>query len=119
MTCAGNATEYCGGPNRLNLYNYTQPLPTSPSSGGGGGGSGTTSSVSPVTSNLPGTWAYSGCYVDNANGRVLGNEYDNNNITVEACIANCASENYTIAGIEYSIQCCKLYHVSCLRLLIV
>lgn len=29
MLCAGNSTEYCGGPNRLNMYNYTgTDLPT-------------------------------------------------------------------------------------------
>lgn len=63
--------------------------------------------VSPVTSGLPGTWTYAACYVDNANGRVLGNEYDNNAITVESCIAHCSASNFTIAAIEYSVQCCE------------
>lgn len=105
MVCAGNSSEYCGGPNRLSLYNYTQTLP-SLSTGAGGGGS-TTSSVSPVTSGLQGTWRYEGCYVDNANGRILGNELDSDTTTVESCIANCAGQNFTLAGIEYSTQCCE------------
>ena len=63
--------------------------------------------VSPVTSGLPGTWTYAACYVDNASGRVLGNEYDNTAITVETCIAHCSAINFTISAIEYSTQCCE------------
>ncbi|KAF8556655.1 DUF1929-domain-containing protein [Imleria badia] len=61
--------------------------------------------VSPVTSGLPGTWKYAACYVDNANGRVLGNEYDNSTTTVESCIAHCSASSFTLAAIEYSTQC--------------
>jgi len=103
MTCAGNSSEYCGGPNRLNLYNYTTGSTSSGgggTTGGGGTGSGGTGSPS-----LPGTWTYAACYVDNANGRVLGDEYDNNGMTVENCINYCIEGNYTLAGIEYSTQC--------------
>lgn len=105
MTCAGNSSEYCGGPYLLSMYNYTQAIaiapvvnPTDPTD---------PSTVSPVTSGLTGNWTYGGCYVDNVNGRVLGNEYDNSTMTVESCIANCAGQNFTIAAIEYSTQCCK------------
>ncbi|KAH7925711.1 copper radical oxidase-like protein [Leucogyrophana mollusca] len=107
MTCAGNSSEYCGGPNRLTVYNYTSTLPTTPPPGGGGGGGngGGKLAVSPVTSGLPGTWSYGACFVDNANGRALGNEYDNSSTTVESCIAYCTSGNYTLAAIEYSTQC--------------
>ncbi|KAG9312683.1 copper radical oxidase [Chiua virens] len=59
----------------------------------------------PVTKGLSGTWTYAACYVDNADGRVLGNEYDNSTTTVESCIAYCSASNYTIAAIEYSTQC--------------
>lgn len=101
MVCAGNSSEYCGGPNRLSLYNYTQTLPTSPGTGGG------SSTVFAVKTGLSGNWTYEGCYIDNANGRILGNELDSASTTVESCIANCASQNFTIAGIEYSTQCCE------------
>lgn len=80
-----------------------------------------------MTSGLPSPWEYAGCYVsvqvffsfrnqlhscgiirDNAYGRVMSNELpDNQNLTVESCIANCTAENYTLAGLEYSVQCCK------------
>ncbi|KAG6332530.1 hypothetical protein ID866_6559 [Astraeus odoratus] len=92
MTCAGNSSEYCGGPNRLNLYKYTA---TSTSTVSGG-----TSKIS-----IASTWAYEGCYVDNAYGRVLGDELETSTMTVEDCLARCQSDNYTIAGIEYGTQC--------------
>jgi hypothetical protein len=74
MTCAGNGTEFCGGPGRLNVYNYTGPAgslpaqkPTPPAggggSGGGGGGGVSTSPVYTVSSGLPTGWAYNSCYV--------------------------------------------------------
>jgi hypothetical protein len=61
--------------------------------------------VSPVTTGLPGTWKYAACYLDNANGRVLADEYDSSTTTVASCIAYCSSNNFTLAGIEYSTQC--------------
>jgi hypothetical protein len=108
MTCAGNSSEYCGGPDRLNLYNYTATIGST--SGGGtttGGGSGDTTGPSPVTTGLPGTWTYAACYVDNADGRVLADEYDSSTTTVASCVAYCSSNNFTLAGIEYSTQCCE------------
>lgn len=58
MVCPGNSTQYCGGPNRLNLYNYTGTPPTSPPPPPPPPG---TSSVNLVTS-LPGSWTYDGCW---------------------------------------------------------
>jgi len=104
MVCAGNSSEVCGGPNRLNVYNYTgtnlptNPNPPPPPPGGG--------NVFPVTSGLPAPWNYSACYVDNAFGRVLEYTQDSsNNMTVEACVATCQSQNFTLAGLEYTSQC--------------
>ena len=113
MVCAGNSSEYCGGPDRLNLYNYTGTLTT----GGGSTNGGSTGGPSSVHTGLPGNWTYGGCYVDNANGRVLGNEQDNNTMTVESCISYCSSSNLTIAGIEYGTQCCGS-RLSCLKIFI-
>jgi hypothetical protein len=45
-------------------------------------------------------------FSDNQNGRVLTTELpDNPNVTVEACIASCQSQNFTVAGLEWSVQC--------------
>lgn len=64
MPCAGNASEFCGGPARLNVYNLTDTtgLPPVSAPGGGGGGGGNDVPVFPVTS-LPAPWAYNACWV--------------------------------------------------------
>ncbi|KAI0058608.1 copper radical oxidase [Artomyces pyxidatus] len=108
MTCSGNSSEFCGGPNRLNVYNYTGTdlPPISNPGGGGGGGGGGGAPVFPVTSGLPPSWEYAACYVDNAHGRIFSTELpDNQNLTVENCIASCASQNFTLSGVEFSVQC--------------
>ncbi|EIN04521.1 galactose oxidase [Punctularia strigosozonata HHB-11173 SS5] len=110
MTCAGNSTEFCGGSNRLNVYNYTGtdlPPRTPGNNGGGGGGGGNNGApVFPVLSGLPSGWTYAACYVDNANGRVFTTELnDNPTLTVEGCINSCRSQNFTLAGMEFADQC--------------
>jgi hypothetical protein len=58
MVCSGNSSEFCGGPNRLNVYNYTgTDLP--PRDRGGDDGS----PVFPVLSNLQMGWSYNACWV--------------------------------------------------------
>lgn len=61
MLCAGNSSEFCGGPNRLNVYNYTGTdlPPQQPVGGGDPGGK----PVFPVTSGLPGNWTYDACWM--------------------------------------------------------
>jgi len=46
---------------------------------------------------------------DNAHGRIFQTELpDNQALTVENCIASCSSQGFTLAGLEYSVQCCTL-----------
>ncbi|KAF7334608.1 hypothetical protein MVEN_02290900 [Mycena venus] len=104
MACAGNISEFCGGPNRLTVYNYTgDDLPPPPVGGGGGGGG--QAGATAIATDLPTPWAYVGCFVDNANGPILTAETDNANLTMESCVATCDAQNFTIAGGEYSTQC--------------
>lgn len=105
MVCTGNPLEFCGGPNRLNVYNYTgDDLPTQP--GGGDGGGNTPPPPEPVTSGLPTTWAYQACFVDNANGRVFENAQPAGATnTIESCIAACDGLNFTVAGTEFGDEC--------------
>ncbi|MCJ1410361.1 hypothetical protein MMC19_004446 [Ptychographa xylographoides] len=107
MVCNGNSSEYCGGPNRLDMYQF------------GGTGTGTGSSTSTTTAppsgtttaagsatGLPTGWTYAGCYVDGANGRIMANQQpDSQTNTVESCVATCAAAGYTISGTEFSSQC--------------
>ncbi|KAJ7482564.1 hypothetical protein FB451DRAFT_1084926 [Mycena latifolia] len=101
--CAGNISEFCGGPNRLTVYNYTgTDLPPPPVGGDGGGAAG---GVTAIATDLPSPWAYVGCFVDGATGRALTIETDNANLTMEICVATCDAQNFTIAGGEFSTQC--------------
>lgn len=131
MTCDGNTAEICGGPNRLSLYQFvsggvvTTPNPTTtaksttksttapttaPTSKSTGSptttSKGSTVSGSGTATNLPAGWQYSGCWVDNANGRILPvAEANNAALTIENCIAYCVGQSYTVAGLEWSQQC--------------
>jgi hypothetical protein len=45
---------------------------------------------------------------DNAHGRVLADEIpDNASMTVETCVGLCDAANFTVAGIEFAVQCCR------------
>ncbi|KAJ7202648.1 glyoxal oxidase N-terminus-domain-containing protein [Mycena pura] len=106
MDCAGNAQELCGGPNRLTMYNYTgTDRPTGPVGGGGGaaGGGGGTTTFKPVT-DLPAPWAYVGCFVDNAHGRIVVNQLpDNTALTIEACVSSCKGQGFSLAAAEFGL----------------
>lgn len=56
MACSGDITQICGGPSRLNLFEYTGELPEQPGEPGDG-------DVLPVTEGLPESWHYHGCYM--------------------------------------------------------
>ena len=58
MLCTGNNTQYCGGPNRLNLYNYTGTPPTAPPPPPPPPGANPVYTVS----DLAGNWTYNGCW---------------------------------------------------------
>lgn len=102
MVCTGNAKEYCGGPDRLDLYSLngtaviSAPTGTSPPAT-------PTSSAGPITvTNLLG-YTYLGCYSEATNERAL-NGYllpiPAANTSVETCAAACSQ--YTYFGVEYS-----------------
>jgi len=121
MACNGNTTETCGGPNRLDVYDYNDAIATitisntasSTLSSATGTATGTatttggsTTSTSPVATSLPAGWTYKGCWVDQAYGRILStSEADNSALTIESCIATCIAAGYSIAGMEYYTQC--------------
>jgi hypothetical protein len=64
MACQGNASTLCGGPNRLEVYNFTGTLSGPPVvNPPGGGGGGADPNAHPVLMGLPTPWNYSGCYV--------------------------------------------------------
>ncbi len=109
MTCDGNDLEYCGGPNRLDMYSGTGTPPTS-TTGSAGGSTTTTAAVSVTSSGgataIPTSWKFDGCWVDNVYGRIIENQQpDNQALTVESCVNTCIGLGYTVAGMEYGVQC--------------
>ncbi|MCJ1242521.1 hypothetical protein MMC14_010529, partial [Varicellaria rhodocarpa] len=104
MICAGSDIEYCGGPDRLDLYQINGsahvPTPT-------GGSAPTVVPGVPIVVQTALSYVYSGCYVDNYDGiralSALENPESGDGNTVEACAAAC--EGYTYMGVEYGIEC--------------
>lgn len=64
-----------------------------------------------VSTNLPTTWTYQGCYTEIPNARALASaSYTNaTGMTEESCIAFCDTLGYIYAGTEYSQECCKCH----------
>ncbi|KAI9812048.1 MAG: hypothetical protein M1827_004941 [Pycnora praestabilis] len=55
---------------------------------------------------IPSGWAYKGCYIDGADGRILASqEPDSSTLTIESCVSTCVGLGYSVAGMEYSTQC--------------
>lgn len=92
MSCGGNNTQFCGGPNRLTVFNNTAY-----------------SAVQVVPS--VGNYKSQGCYYEpfanSGSGRALtGPSYSSGtNMTVENCVNYCSGKNYGFAGVEYSGEC--------------
>ena len=64
MACSGNSSETCGGPDALNVYNFTgSGLPATGGGGGGGGGGDGDGALFNVLSGVPTGWSYNACWV--------------------------------------------------------
>ncbi|KAK3673066.1 hypothetical protein LTR78_007177 [Recurvomyces mirabilis] len=94
MTCTGDDTETCGGPNALSLYWDGQAAPAS----------------TPISVNAGvDGWTSQGCYTDQVGSRTLSNGVATprgaSSLTVQLCVDTCGSAGYTLAGVEYSGEC--------------
>jgi Glyoxal oxidase N-terminus/WSC domain len=104
MVCNGNSTEYCGGPNRLNVYDYNNAVTVSSSSSA----TSASASASATASTAATGWSYTGCYNDPAgNARTLPNAIYGgaSTMTPAQCQTSCKAAGYTISGTEYSGEC--------------
>jgi len=83
MTCQGNSSEYCGGPNLIQVYTGTPPPPQYLST--------------PFTNGL--------CVTDNVNNTrtLAGASFPGRNVTTQACKLSCQA--FTYYGVEYSTEC--------------
>ncbi|KAL8809186.1 MAG: hypothetical protein Q9200_003633 [Gallowayella weberi] len=112
--CKGNTTEFCGGSNRLNVYHTSSTssaasVSDAPPASVTATSSTTSSSAASASSSptgIPSGWTYKGCYVDNANGRILINTQPSSSTqTNEKCIAACQAAGYSVAGMEFGSEC--------------
>ncbi|KAI1663060.1 heme peroxidase [Daldinia decipiens] len=90
MVCGGDATEYCGDSNRIELYSTTasQPAPTA------------TLAPKPTVS----SYVRVGCYNEIPGGRALtGAAYADDTMTLEICATDCAGFEYWAT--EYGREC--------------
>jgi len=88
MTCAGNGTEFCGGPSRLLLYKNLQFSPPYPARIG----------------DTLGAAKYLGCANDSAQGRALAaKSKTSTNMTIATCSTFCSG--YALFGVEYGSEC--------------
>ena len=106
MTCNGDATEYCGGPNRLSTYKKNSTLPVSSSASPTASVSATPSPTGPITvQNITG-YSYLGCYSEATAGRALSdleNPIPGTTVTPGTCAKACGAYQYF--GVEYSGEC--------------
>ncbi|KAI0471086.1 heme peroxidase [Xylariaceae sp. FL0804] len=94
MPCSGNAYEYCGNGDRLELYSTTlsQPTPTA------------TLGPRPTVSSGPASYARMGCYTEGSGTRALqGAAYAGDGMTLEACARAC--QGFAYWGAEYGREC--------------
>lgn len=142
MACSGNSSEYCGAGNRLDMYELSSaihlsstssilitPTPISsqvkavsisstqsssePLGSSTIQASATSTASTGTATGLPSGWTYAGCYIDNANGRIITHQQpDSATLTVESCVSTCAALGYTVAGLEYASQCYCDSHIS-------
>lgn len=110
MACSGNATEMCGGPNRLTLWRfYTGSEPT-----GSVSVTAASSKAVPVATGLPTGFTYKGCYVDGPGFRIMNYQQpDDQAMTIASCANVCAKAGYTIAAMEVSDMTKVCVHDSC------
>ncbi|KAI9774328.1 MAG: hypothetical protein M1840_004222 [Geoglossum simile] len=101
MTCAGNASEFCGGASRLSVYQVA-PSNTTTSTSTSTSASATPSGPS-IVQNANG-YAFQGCYTEATNGRALtGKAVAADTMTIESCATTCVG--FSWFGVEYGREC--------------
>lgn len=95
MVCSGDGGQYCGGPDRLSVYESDEAVP--PPSGGGGSGPSQPGEVAD-------SWAWEGCFTEGSGGRALSaTAWADDGMTLEGCAVFC--EGYEFFGAEYGREC--------------
>lgn len=89
MSCSGDMSTICGGPDRLTIYKYQ----------------GTDLTPAPIVLESYNSFASQGCYTDSVHARIMTPISVEGSMTVEKCIDACAASSYTVAGVEFGAEC--------------
>lgn len=113
MTCNSNSSEYCGGPNRLNLYSFGNVSSSSTSTSQMSNLSTlmsasstivSSATTSPTALQVAGLYTYLDCHTDSVGARALtGNTVSGSMMTIEYCASVCSG--FTYMATEYSTEC--------------
>lgn len=69
-------------------------------------GAGSSTTARAPSASVPAGWELKGCYVDSVNARIMNNlQPDDADMTIESCVNTCIGLGYTVAGMEYGVQC--------------
>lgn len=91
MPCSGNTNEYCGGPNRLTLYENPDIAPEEPA-------------PEPRQPAVAGDFVFLACHTELPGARALSDRATaSGSMSNEVCAAFC--EDYEYFGTEYSSEC--------------
>jgi hypothetical protein len=94
MPCGGDATQICGGPNRLSLYGTSEEPPAFTPYPHGGEGEVTATE-------------YVGCYTEGVGVRALSgaSAVSASAMTVDGCANFCLNSGFLWFGLEYTAEC--------------
>lgn len=110
MLCANNKTEYCGGQNRLSIYNFNNTLNSTIQTGTPSTGTPSATPASPAIVATIGMYNYYGCQTEATVGRALtSNSTASDSMTLKYCAAWCVGYNFF--GTEYGRECKFSYEI--------
>lgn len=105
MLCAGNSSEYCGGPNRLDVYDLNNAIATITATSTASAPTATpTLGIKPTV----GAYTYYGCQTEGVGVRALAsNSTATDVMTLEYCASYCSggASPYKYFGTEYGREC--------------
>ncbi|OTA08586.1 hypothetical protein A9Z42_0002750 [Trichoderma parareesei] len=105
MTCNGNLTEFCGGPNRLNVYKLTKsPMSTTTISSTATSAPSVPTPTGPAIKQHVRDYSFQGCWEEPVDARaIIEQMYADDSMSLEACADFC--KGYTYFGTEYGREC--------------
>lgn len=94
MPCSGDASQYCGGLDRLSVFKNTEFR-------------------HPIVREVVDNYVSLGCFKEGKTERALSDySFVDPEMTPELCIGGCLEEGYAYAGVEYSTECYCASHRS-------